>query len=52
MTFVKRNIAPQLSASLLDTQVKILCASAQVRPTPEKGNGQRVAKWPVIEYQS
>ena len=52
MTFVKRNIASLLTASLLDTAVKIICAQAQARATPEKGDSQRVAKWPIVEYQS
>ena len=52
MTFVKRNIASQLTASFLDTAVKIICASSQARATPEKGDSQRVAKWPIVKYQS
>ena len=43
MNFVKRYIAPQLTASLFDTVVKIIRAWAQARATPEKGDSQRVA---------
>ena len=51
-TFVKRNIASYLTASLFDTAVKITRAWAQGPATPEKGDSQHVAKWPIIEYQS
>ena len=40
MTFVKRNIASYPYASLFDTA------------TLEKGDSQRDAKWPIVEYQS
>ena len=43
MNFVKRNIAPKLTASLSDTIVKMMCAYAQARVTPKKGDSQRVA---------
>ena len=43
MNFVKRNIAPWLTASLLDTKVKIMCAWAQARATPKIGDSRRVA---------
>ena len=52
MTFVKRNIAAYFTASLFDSAVKIICACAQARATPEKGDSQSVAKWPIVEYQS
>ena len=31
--------------------MKIICAWAQAPATPEKGDSQRVAKWPIVEYQ-
>ena len=52
MTFVKRNLTSWLTASFLDTAVKNIGAWAQARATPEKGDSQRIAEWPIVEYQS
>ena len=47
MTFVQRASLP-----CLDTAVKIIFTQAQARATSEKGDSQRVAKWPFVEHQS